>query len=109
MTCGIAMADLNLTRSPLFVIAGPCVIESADLCLTVAGHVKSICAKLGLTYVFKASFDKANRSSNASFRGPGLDKGLAVLARVKSEIGAAVLTDVHETSQAAAAAGVVDV
>ena len=62
----------TLTRSPLFVIAGPCVIESAELCLTIGRHVKAACEKLGLSYVFKASFDKANRSSNASFRGPGL-------------------------------------
>ena len=103
------MADLTLTRSSLFVIAGPCVIESAELCLTVARHVNDICDKLGLTYIFKASFDKANRSSNASFRGPGLVEGLKILDRVKREVGVAVLTDVHETSQAAPAAQVVDV
>src|SRR5687768_9572649 len=85
--------------SKLFVIAGPCVIESADLCLTVARHVKGVCDRLGLTYVFKASFDKANRSSNASFRGPGLPDGLLVLQRVKDELGLPVLTDVHESEQ----------
>jgi 2-dehydro-3-deoxyphosphooctonate aldolase (KDO 8-P synthase) len=93
----------------LFLIAGPCVIESPDLCLTVAGHVKRLCASLGYTYIFKASFDKANRSSNASFRGPGLDKGLRILQRVRQEIDVPVLTDVHEAQQAAAAATVVDI
>ena len=100
---------LALTRSPLFVIAGPCVIESAELCLTVGRHVKAICDKLGLAYVFKASFDKANRSSNASFRGPGLTDGLVVLERVKGELGVPVLTDVHESEQVPAAAKVVDI
>src|SRR6476660_5734297 len=89
----------DLTRSPLFVIAGPCVIESAELCLTVARPVKAVCERLGLTYVFKASFDKANRSSISGFRGPGLQDGLAVLERVKHELGLPVLTDVHETDQ----------
>jgi 2-dehydro-3-deoxyphosphooctonate aldolase (KDO 8-P synthase) len=95
--------------SKLFVIAGPCVIESADLCLTVARHVKGVCEKLGLTYVFKASFDKANRSSNASFRGPGLTDGLAVLQRIKEELGLPVLTDVHESEQVPTVAKVVDI
>lgn len=99
----------TLTRSPLFVIAGPCVIESGELCLTIGRHVKSVCEKLGLAYVFKASFDKANRSSNASFRGPGLTDGLVVLDRIKKELGVPVLTDVHEPEQAAVAAKVVDV
>jgi 2-dehydro-3-deoxyphosphooctonate aldolase (KDO 8-P synthase) len=95
--------------SKLFVIAGPCVIESADLCLTVARHVKGVCERLGLTYVFKASFDKANRSSNASFRGPGLSDGLVILQRIKDELGLPVLTDVHESEQAATVAKVVDI
>src|SRR5688500_987353 len=103
------MTDLHLPASRLFVIAGPCVIESAELCLTVATHVKGVCDKLGLTYVFKASFDKANRSSNTSFRGPGLHDGLVVLKRVKEQLGVPVLTDVHEASQAAVAAKVVDI
>ena len=104
------MADpLQLSRSPLFVIAGPCVIESADLCLTVARHVKSVCDKLGLAYIFKASFDKANRSSNSSFRGPGLTDGLVVLERVKGDLGVPVLTDVHEVEQVPVAAKVVDI
>jgi 2-dehydro-3-deoxyphosphooctonate aldolase (KDO 8-P synthase) len=100
---------LDFKSSPLFVIAGPCVIESAELCLTVARHVKAVCDKLGLSYVFKASFDKANRSSNASFRGPGLIDGLKVLDRVKHEVGVPVLTDVHETAQVPVAAKVVDI
>ena len=100
---------MNLTRSPLFIIAGPCVIESAELCLTVGRHVKGVCDKLGLAYVFKASFDKANRSSNSSFRGPGLADGLVVLERVKAELGVPVLTDVHESEQVPAAAKVVDI
>jgi len=100
---------LHLDRSPLFVIAGPCVIESAELCLAVGSHVKQVCEKLGITYIFKASFDKANRSSSASFRGPGLQEGLVILDRVKRELDLAVLTDVHEAEQAPVAAEVVDV
>lgn len=100
---------LELERYPLFIIAGPCVIESGDLCLKVGSHVKKICDRLGLGYVFKASFDKANRSSNASFRGPGIEDGLVVLERVKRELGVPVLTDVHETSQVAETASVVDI
>src|SRR3954470_6761102 len=96
-------------KAPLFVIAGPCVIESLDLCLEIGRHVKKVCDGLGLVYIFKASFDKANRSSNASFRGPGLDGGLKILERVKGELGVPVLTDVHETHHAAAAGKVVDV
>jgi 2-dehydro-3-deoxyphosphooctonate aldolase (KDO 8-P synthase) len=99
----------RLTRSPLFVIAGPCVIESAEVCLAVGRHVKSVCDKLGLAYVFKASFDKANRSSNSSFRGPGLTDGLVVLDRVKKELAVPVLTDVHESDQVPVAAKVVDI
>jgi 2-dehydro-3-deoxyphosphooctonate aldolase (KDO 8-P synthase) len=94
---------------PLLVIAGPCVIESAELCLTVAEQVKSICHRLDMPYVFKASFDKANRSSSASFRGPGLTDGLVVLERVRREAGVPVLTDVHDPAQAPVAAKVVDV
>src|SRR5687768_942887 len=103
------MPDFRADASPLFVIAGPCVIESAELCLSIAKHVKGVCDKLGITYVFKASFDKANRSSNASFRGPGIDDGLAILDRVKREVGVPVLTDIHESPQAAKAAKVVDI
>jgi 2-dehydro-3-deoxyphosphooctonate aldolase (KDO 8-P synthase) len=105
----MAMNELNLTRSPLFVIGGPCVIESAELCLQIATHVKNACDKLGLVYIFKASFDKANRSSNSSFRGPGMVEGLKILGRIKREIGVPVLTDIHEPQQAAPAAEVVDI
>jgi 2-dehydro-3-deoxyphosphooctonate aldolase (KDO 8-P synthase) len=93
----------------LLIIAGPCVIESSDLCLSIARHVKTVCDRLGLTYVFKASFDKANRSSNSSFRGPGLTDGLVVLERIKGELGIPVLTDVHEVAQVPVAAKVVDI
>ena len=93
----------------LFLIAGPCVIESAENCLAIGRHVKAVCEKLGITYLFKASFDKANRSASSSFRGPGLNDGLAVLRRVKDELGVPVLTDVHEPEQANVAAKVVDV
>ena len=103
------MSELNFTRSPLFVIAGPCVIESAELCLTIGRHVKAVCDRLGLAYVFKASFDKANRSSNSSFRGPGITDGIAILERIKNELGVPVLTDIHEPQQAAVAARVVDI
>jgi 2-dehydro-3-deoxyphosphooctonate aldolase (KDO 8-P synthase) len=95
--------------SKLFVIAGPCVIESAELCLGIAKHVKGVCDQLGLTYIFKASFDKANRSSNASFRGPGLPDGLLVLQRIKDEVGVPVLTDVHESEQVPGVAKVADI
>jgi 2-dehydro-3-deoxyphosphooctonate aldolase (KDO 8-P synthase) len=91
------------------LIAGPCVIESRDLALEVAEQVKAITDRLGITYVFKASFDKANRSSGGSFRGPGVEEGLAVLAEVKQRLGLPVLTDIHESQQAAPVAAVVDV
>jgi len=93
---------------PLFIIAGPCVIESRDLCLRIADALVGIQKRTGVGVVFKASFDKANRSSIASFRGPGLDKGLAVLDEVRRVSGLPVLTDVHEAHQAAAAGAVVD-
>jgi 2-dehydro-3-deoxyphosphooctonate aldolase (KDO 8-P synthase) len=100
---------LQWDRNPLFVIGGPCVIESEELCLTIGLKVKAICDKLGLTYIFKASFDKANRSSKDSFRGPGLDGGLKILEKVKREVGVPVLTDIHEPEQAAIVASVVDI
>ena len=94
---------------PLVLVAGPCVIESAELCLEVAGTLHTVTARLGLPFIFKASYDKANRSSVASFRGPGLERGLAVLARVKAELGVAVLSDVHLPAEAGPAAAVLDV
>ena len=92
----------------LVLIAGPCVIESEELCQNIALTLGKLCRKLGVTYVFKASYDKANRTSGKSFRGPGLDEGLAVLARIRSRFGLPVLTDVHTEEQArlAAEAGV---
>jgi 2-dehydro-3-deoxyphosphooctonate aldolase (KDO 8-P synthase) len=103
------LRPLPPAHCPLFVIAGPCVIESADLCMIVGSHVKRVCDKLGIKYVFKASFDKANRSAGSSFRGPGLDEGLKILDRVKRELGVPVLTDIHEPDQAAPAAKIVDI
>lgn len=99
----------NLSPDKLFVIGGPCVIESDTQCLKIARHVKSICERLGFTFVFKASFDKANRSSGSSFRGPGLTDGLVVLRHVRSEVGVPVLTDVHEVDQVRPVSEVVDV
>ena len=94
---------------PLAIIAGPCVIESEDLCLEVGAKVKQITQKLGLPYIFKASFDKANRTSVNSFRGPGIEKGLEILASVRAKLGVPIETDIHEPWQAKPAAEVVDV
>src|SRR4029450_1279778 len=93
---------------PFFLIAGPCVIESEELQLRTAERLKEITDKLGILLFFKSSFDKANRSSDKSFRGPGMDEGLRILAKVKSEIGVPVLTDVHEIPQIGPVAEVVD-
>lgn len=93
----------------LILVAGPCVIESRELVLEIAERVKQITDKLGIDYIFKASFDKANRSSGSSFRGPGVREGLDVLAEVKQRYGLRVLTDIHESQQAAPVAEVVDV
>jgi 2-dehydro-3-deoxyphosphooctonate aldolase (KDO 8-P synthase) len=98
-----------MSAKPLTLIAGPCVIESRDLVLQVAEQVSGICQELGVDYVFKASFDKANRSSGKSYRGPGSDEGLKILQEVGESFGVPVLTDIHESHQAAAAAQVVDV
>lgn len=94
---------------PLFLIAGPCVIESEELILDIAGTLKEVAGELGIPFVFKSSFDKANRSSHQSFRGPGLEPGLAALAAVKRHLDVPVLTDVHEDTDVAAVAEVVDV
>jgi 2-dehydro-3-deoxyphosphooctonate aldolase (KDO 8-P synthase) len=96
-------------KNRLTVIAGPCVIESEGLCLQIASQLKSSCERLGLSYVFKASFDKANRTSARSFRGPGLAEGLKTLAKVRSEVGVPVLTDVHSEAQCDPVAEVVDI
>ena len=97
------------TGKSLFLIAGPCVIESEALCLEVARSLRGACEKLGVTYIFKASYDKANRTSGKSKRGPGLKAGLEILAKVRKNVGVPVLTDVHNEVQAVAAAEVVDV
>ncbi len=96
-------------RHPLFLIAGPCVIESRELALDVAGQLKEICAGLGIPFIFKSSYDKANRSSGKSYRGLGMEKGLEILADVKKTVGVPVLTDVHDNSEIEAVAAVVDV
>ena len=103
--CGF---DVGLDR-PFFLIAGPCVIESAQLQMDVAGQLKEITAALGIPFIFKSSFDKANRSSGTSFRGPGREKGLEILGRIRSELGVPVLTDVHSEDDIREAAAVVDV
>lgn len=94
---------------PLLLIGGPCALESPELARRVAGTMQEICARLGISYVFKASFDKANRTSLSSYRGPGLTEGLKVLAKVKARTGLPILTDVHEVGQVAPAAEVVDI
>lgn len=95
--------------APLALLAGPCVLESLERSLLIGRTVKEICGRLGINYVFKASFDKANRSSFHSFRGPGLEKGLAWLKTIKEELGVPVVTDIHESYQAAPAAEVADI
>ena len=94
---------------PFFLIAGPCVIESHQLALDTAGQLKEIAGSLGIPFIYKSSFDKANRSSGKSFRGPGIDAGLKILSEVKAQIGVPVLTDIHEVDEIAAVAAVVDV
>ena len=95
-------------RGEFLLISGPCVIESLGLCLEIAGSVKETCARLGIQFVFKGSFDKANRSSVKSFRGAGLDKGLDILAEVRRQVGVPITTDVHESDQCQAVGAVVD-
>ncbi len=103
--CGF---DVGLDR-PFFLIAGPCVIESEQLQMDVAGQLRDITGKLGIPFIFKSSFDKANRSSGTSFRGPGREKGLEILGRIRRELGVPVLTDVHSEDDIAPAAAVCDV
>jgi 2-dehydro-3-deoxyphosphooctonate aldolase (KDO 8-P synthase) len=103
--CGF---EAGLDR-PFFLIAGPCVIESRELALETAGRLKEITAALDIPFIYKSSYDKANRSSSASFRGPGLEEGLAILQSVREQIGVPVLTDVHTPAEIEAAAAVVDV
>jgi 2-dehydro-3-deoxyphosphooctonate aldolase (KDO 8-P synthase) len=99
---------LSSTRR-LILIAGPCVVESEKLCLQIAAKLQRLCEQLGLIYVFKASYDKANRTSAKSFRGPGVEEGLSVLAKVRREIALPVLTDIHSEAQSATAGDVVDI
>jgi 2-dehydro-3-deoxyphosphooctonate aldolase (KDO 8-P synthase) len=94
---------------PLLLMAGPCVLESEEIAWQVAGEMQRICRDLGITYVFKASFDKANRTSLDSFRGPGIEKGLRLLGRIRKEIGVPVVSDVHDITQIEAAAEVLDI
>jgi 2-dehydro-3-deoxyphosphooctonate aldolase (KDO 8-P synthase) len=94
---------------PFFLIAGPCVVESEQLQIDVAGRLKEMTGALGIPFIFKSSYDKANRSSGSSFRGPGMDQGLAILAMVKQQLGVPVLTDVHSEAEIPAVAAVVDV
>jgi len=94
---------------PLFLIAGPCVVESRDLALDTAGELKEICARVGIPFIYKSSYDKANRTSIKSFRGMGMDKGLQILDEVRKKVGVPVLTDVHEIDEIADVAAAVDV
>lgn len=103
--CGF---DIGLNQ-PFFLIAGPCVVESEQLQMDTAGTLKEITGRLGIPFIFKSSFDKANRSSGTSFRGPGRDKGLEIMAKIKRELGVFTLTDVHTEEDITAAAAVVDV
>jgi 2-dehydro-3-deoxyphosphooctonate aldolase (KDO 8-P synthase) len=103
--CGF---DVGLDH-PFFLIAGPCVIESEQMALDTAGALKEITSSLGIPFIYKSSFDKANRSSGTSFRGLGMEKGLAILAKVKQEIGVPVLTDIHEIDEIKPVSAVVDV
>lgn len=96
-------------HTPLFLIAGPCVIESETLALDTAGYLKEMCAALSIPFIYKSSFDKANRSSGTSYRGPGIEKGLMILQKVKSQIGVSILTDVHEDTPLQEVSEVVDV
>jgi 2-dehydro-3-deoxyphosphooctonate aldolase (KDO 8-P synthase) len=106
---GFRIGDIEIgLDKPLFLIAGPCVIETEELCMNIAQTLLRVSRDTGVPVVFKASFDKANRSSASSFRGPGMEKGLAILANVRKKTGLPILTDVHEPSQAAAVGAVVD-
>lgn len=105
----INVGQLRVGDGSLALIAGPCAAESESLCLNVADHLARLCADMGIPYIFKSSFDKANRTSAKSFRGHGLDSGLAVLSKVKEQIGVPVLTDVHEANQVRPVAEVADI
>lgn len=100
--------DQVLTSDRLFLISGPCVIESEDLCRRVAEHMKAVTGRLGMPYVFKASYDKANRTSGSAFRGPGWDEGLMILRHIRQEVGVPVLSDVHTVEEAMKAGSILD-
>jgi 2-dehydro-3-deoxyphosphooctonate aldolase (KDO 8-P synthase) len=104
----LAGFDVGLDQ-PFFLIAGPCVVESEALQMDVAGHLQEVCRGLGIHFIFKSSYDKANRSSGTTFRGPGLERGLEILANVKRKLNVPLLTDVHSEDQIASVAAVVDV
>ena len=93
--CGFEIGN----RQPFFLIAGPCVIEGQQMLIDIAASVKESCDELGIRYIFKASFDKANRTSASSFRGPGIDEGLKMLDEVRRQVGVPILTDVHTAEQ----------
>lgn len=103
--CGF---DVGLDK-PLFLISGPCVVESREMALDTAGRLKEICSELGIPFIYKSSYDKANRSSGKSYRGLGMEKGLEILAEVRSKIGVPVLTDVHTVDEISMVAAIVDV
>ncbi|HJM08622.1 MAG TPA: 3-deoxy-8-phosphooctulonate synthase, partial [Gammaproteobacteria bacterium] len=106
----VKVSHLNIdNEAPLTLIAGPCVIESKDLIHDVAGKIKEITESLGIGYIFKSSFDKANRTSIHSFRGPGMEEGLSILESVRDQLGVPVITDVHEDTPLNEVASVVDV
>lgn len=105
----VSIHNFKLGENKLVLFAGPCAAESYDICMETGTAVKAICAELGISYVFKASFDKANRTSGDSYRGPSLSGGLEILARVKKDLGVPVVTDVHESHQCEEVASVVDV
>ena len=110
MTKEVSVGNVKIGgKNPLTLIAGPCAIEGYDMCLRIGQEVKSICKKLGVQYIFKASYDKANRMSGTTPRGPGIEDGLIILGEIKSALGVPVLTDVHEVCQVEPTAAVVDV
>lgn len=109
MTQVIKVGEVTIGGGSLAVVAGPCSLESLEIGLQIGRRVRDLCRSLGFGYIFKASFDKANRTSIHSYRGPGMDKGLEILAAIKEELGVPVLTDIHEASQAAPVSEVVDI
>ena len=109
MVRSVRIGSLSIGNSPLLLIAGPCVIESEEHALGLARRIRDITARCGVPYVFKASYDKANRTSTRSFRGPGIEEGVRILRLIRDEVGVPVLTDIHEPAQAAVAAQAADV